>query len=302
MNTLKENNSSSLIKKNYNPKAHSPAVYIPCWLIQVPTQFLTYGAKLLYGRLSQWSNSKGQVYRSVDNLCKELGMSRSPVERFLKELRDCELIGTYQPVKGGVNHFQFYDHPWMHEDLNEELEYKSDPPPCVSIPPTYPGGTPHLDRCDPPPTQVDINIKEIKRNNLYKEIYKEKSDEALSSNKKTTKASPSSVSKKVLSLSQLLEDNPHNLDEELIEDWIEVRKNKKAAITRTAWKGINNELSKCKVNPIEAFKEAVERGWTSFKSEWLENKKDSNYEKTRYQTWDEITEGKTFDFSGELYE
>ena len=149
-------------KKIHNPKSTAPAVYIQSWLIQVPHSDLSFGAKLLYGRLAQWSNTTGDVYRSSRQLSKELGIGERTVERFIQELKEVELIGTFQPRAGGLNHFKFYDHPWMHKDLAKELSYEIDPPPHLAVPPASPGGT-------PPPHLAGINIKEIKqtKDNIY---------------------------------------------------------------------------------------------------------------------------------------
>jgi len=154
-------------RKLHNPKSHSPAVYIPCWLIQIPNKLLSHGAKLVYGRLSQWATEHGHVFRSVPQLSKELGMCESSVEKYQKELKDCELIGTYHPQAGGVNHFEFYDHPWMHEPLTKELVYKSeepheDPPYKHTAPPVQSYGT-------PPYKHTDINntkVKEVKNTSV----------------------------------------------------------------------------------------------------------------------------------------
>ena len=118
-----KNNENNL--KTYNPKAHSPAVYIPCWLIQIPASQLSHQAKLLYGRLAQWSSAKGTVHRSVKQLTEEVGMSMSGIERSLRELKDSGLIETYQIEAGGVNHYRFLEHNWMHEPINKNLEYQS---------------------------------------------------------------------------------------------------------------------------------------------------------------------------------
>lgn len=141
----------------HNPKSHAPAVYIPCWLIQVSVKLITPGAKLLYGRLTQWANAQGKVFRSSPQLSQELGTGVRQIERQIKELKELALIGTYHPQAGGVNHFEFYDHPWMHESINDNLVYKSDPPTPKSLPPDIYVGT-------PPTYKADINIKEIKRN------------------------------------------------------------------------------------------------------------------------------------------
>lgn len=147
-------------KRLHNPKSYSPAVYIPCWLAQVSIQLLSHGAKMCYGRLTQWANSKGKVYRSCNQLSEEIGASVGSIEKYLKELKDVGLIGTHHPQAGGVNHFEFYDHEWMHLDIKEQLLYKEDPPPNPTVPPVRSYGT-------PPPDSTDINIKEIKELNTH---------------------------------------------------------------------------------------------------------------------------------------
>lgn len=153
-------NSSKVTKRpSYNPKAHSPAVYIPCWLIQVSTDLLSNAAKILYGRLAQWSSSKGTVHRSINQLCEELGMLPRAIERILKELRDVKLICTYQVELGGVNHYQFLEHEWMNIPINENLEYKN-----TNTPPVKNDGTPPSKMTVPPVKNDGAKIKEIKVN------------------------------------------------------------------------------------------------------------------------------------------
>jgi hypothetical protein len=105
--------------KYYNPKSTLPGACIPLWLLQVPRKELSFGAKMLYGRLIQWTNEKGKVYRYAPQLSQEIGTTVRNIERYLKELRDVELIGTYQTTAGGVNNFEFYDHEWMHIGIVE---------------------------------------------------------------------------------------------------------------------------------------------------------------------------------------
>lgn len=156
---------------NYNPKSHSPAVYIPCWLIQVPSKLLSTSAKMLYGRLSQWCNETGEAFRSAPQLAQELGISIRQIERHIKELKDIGLIKTFQKQAGGQNHFSFSYHPWMQEPVNKNLSYKNippdkevlcdknehTPPSNLTVPPVKSDGT-------PPSNVADINIKEIKTN------------------------------------------------------------------------------------------------------------------------------------------
>lgn len=164
-------------KKVHNPKSHAPAVYIPCWLIQVPNTLLSFAAKVLYGRLSQWSNSTGNVYRSYNQLAEEIGSNKRSVSDYLKELREVGLIDTVQPQAGGLNHFIFYDHPWMYEKLNDQLCYKSSPDQGGTsaqdraLPPEQDPALPHAESCaTPTQNPARINKKEIKENKNNKDL------------------------------------------------------------------------------------------------------------------------------------
>ena len=150
--------SINKLKTLHNPKSHAPAVYIPCWLIQVSVKLLSHGAKIVYGRLSQWSNEMGHAYRSANQLAEELGMCIRSVKRYQQELREVNLIGTYHPQAGGVNHFEFYDHPWMHEKINKNLIYKND-----TRDPVHDHALPRAELCTTPVhDHARINNKEIK--------------------------------------------------------------------------------------------------------------------------------------------
>lgn len=172
-------------RRLHNPKSHAPAVYIPCWLIQVPHDELSHFAKILYGRLAQWSNTKGYVSRSAPELAAELGCQTRVVERGLKELRDIKLIETHQVLKGGVNSFIFLDHEFMHRPLQDCLNYYESHAPSVPVssdvdtqpvdnsvsegnPPDKNVGTPPTKMSVPPDKNVGLKYKEIKRNKKNK--------------------------------------------------------------------------------------------------------------------------------------
>jgi DNA-binding transcriptional ArsR family regulator len=108
-------------KKLYQPQNHSNAANIPNWLIQIPIQLLSFGAKLVYARLCKWVGANGRAHRSSKQLSIEIGISQRGIERHLKELREAELIGTYQLDPGGMNNFEFYDHEWMHTQIADEV-------------------------------------------------------------------------------------------------------------------------------------------------------------------------------------
>lgn len=61
------------------------------------------------------------------------------------------------------------------------------------------------------------------------------------------------------------------VSEQIASDWIQVRKNKKAANTQTAFNSIKKEIELSGLHPEECIKMAVERSWQGFKAEWAKN-------------------------------
>jgi predicted transcriptional regulator len=259
MTDNKNNNSCAPIKKRHNPQAYIPAIYFPNWLAQIPISKLSMNAKVVYGRLCQWADKSGRVDRSTLQLCEELGMTKSPMDRALKELRDVGLIGTYQVEKGGVNHFEFYEHEWMNEQINENLTY-SHPTPNEVLPHTQIGVT-------PTPKQVSLKYKSnIINNNINNNTHSDCKD--------VPKAPKSKANS--LSLSDLLKSNPHGIETPLIEEWIMIRKQKRAPITANAWERLNNKLSIIEktldFTAEDVFIRMVDRAWLTVEPEWFDNK------------------------------
>ena len=165
------------INRLHNPKSHAPAVYIPCWLIQVPTSLLSNNAKILYGRLAQWSNVKGIVFRTIKQLSEEIGASPATLPRHLSDLKAAGLVGTYHPIEGGTNYYEFYHHEWMDAPINENLSYKSEqhsdrlktlqndgeehPHADMHVPPCSSARTPHADVHALNKKEIKVNKKEI---------------------------------------------------------------------------------------------------------------------------------------------
>ena len=58
----------------------------------------------------------------------------------------------------------------------------------------------------------------------------------------------------------------------LVDDWLLVRKNKKASNTETALKGFLLEVEKSSKTLEDVLNECVTNSWAGFKSEWLKNK------------------------------
>jgi hypothetical protein len=76
-------------------------------------------------------------------------------------------------------------------------------------------------------------------------------------------------------MAQMLADNPHQIPEQLLCDWLAQRKAKRAAVTATVWATVNAELGKCAESGITAetaITEALSAGWQGFKASWVINR------------------------------
>ncbi|WP_341782713.1 replication protein [Pseudomonas putida] len=70
----------------------------------------------------------------------------------------------------------------------------------------------------------------------------------------------------------MLADNPHDLSEALIADYLAIRKAKRAPLTARIWSALNFKLEQCKafgVQPSKAMEIAIESGWQGFEVEWV---------------------------------
>jgi phage replication O-like protein O len=79
--------------------------------------------------------------------------------------------------------------------------------------------------------------------------------------------------KKTFGKIQMLANNPNAIPEQLLVDWLALRKTKRAATTETVWDSLNAELVKCQVDHgidvKSAMTEALSAGWQGFKAEWI---------------------------------
>lgn len=111
-------------------------------------------------------------------------------------------------------------------------------------------------------------------NNIPTEYIRAQSAVKKSAKPKAKAAAPKKPSSK-FGIAQMLADNPHNLPEQLLTDWIAVRKAKRAAMTLTAWQKLNRELTALALRGVSAeqgLTVAVEAGWQGFEADWVVNR------------------------------
>jgi uncharacterized protein YdaU (DUF1376 family) len=92
---------------------------------------------------------------------------------------------------------------------------------------------------------------------------------------------------------------PEGVTDSVWQDWLSLRKTKKAAVTQTAIDGIAREASKAGVSLQTALETCCARGWTGFKADWLKDKgeqksfaeKDYDFKRARWEAMTGRTQG-----------
>jgi len=92
---------------------------------------------------------------------------------------------------------------------------------------------------------------------------------------------------------------PNGVTDSVWQDWLSLRKAKRAAVTQTAIDGIAREASKAGVSLQVALETCCARGWTGFKADWLKDKgeqksfaeKDYDFKRARWEAMTGRTQG-----------
>jgi len=87
----------------------------------------------------------------------------------------------------------------------------------------------------------------------------------------TTNQEPLTTNQKPITIKKTVAP-PFGVTDSVWQDWITLRKSKKAAVTQTAIDGIEREAKKAGVSLQTALETCCERGWTGFKADWLAEK------------------------------
>lgn len=83
-----------------------------------------------------------------------------------------------------------------------------------------------------------------------------------------------SVKPLLLTISDMLKDNPHNIEEQMITEWVELRKKKNSPITQTAWNRTNKvmtQLAQSGLNPRDCFERMVANGWKGMEVKYFDH-------------------------------
>ena len=77
---------------------------------------------------------------------------------------------------------------------------------------------------------------------------------------------------KTLTVSDLVAEG---VEQQHAEDWLTVRKAKRAPLTRAAWDDVKTEAAKAAISPAEAVRIAASSSWQGFKASWLASAKNA---------------------------
>ena len=124
--------------------------------------------------------------------------------------------------------------------------------------------------CTIPLGQIELMDK-VNMNHTITREYTETTTETttdISVLSKTTPEKKLSKPKKFEPLTALVE---LGVDPQIAQDWLEIRKAKKAPLTQTALDAVASEAAKASMSVCEAVRTCCTRGWQGFQSKWIDN-------------------------------
>ena len=80
------------------------------------------------------------------------------------------------------------------------------------------------------------------------------------------------------------------VEKETLEDWLKVRKNKRASNTETAFKSLRTKIENSGLTAQECIKYSAEEGWKGFDISWIKNNNGFNNQKQNLRTSEGLNE------------
>jgi len=180
-------------------------------------------------------------YRSYYDVFNELSDKDKLV--FIKALLDKQFLDVEPKDLSGMVKFAWIS---QYNSIDQQVKGYKSKTKDLMITPTVGGST----RVDLPPTLQEEGKGEGKGEGKEKEEY--------------TKAAalPFSFYNSLIKLGG---------EKQLVSDWLEVRKNKNATNSKTAFNGFKKQLEKTNSDINKILTLCVEKSWAGFKAEWFEN-------------------------------
>lgn len=221
---------------------------------------LLYVARKTYG----WH--KEMDYISSTLVANETGMDRANARKTINELKklnvlsvDGELFGINKDysswVGGGQN--------------NPQCKGSNQPPRGSEQPPITGLKQPPVDNAEGVKTTPTTGLKQPPsggQNNPEQGVKTTPTKES----KENKERERNIRTRQTMSLIDAQKDFPE-ITKQTFDDWMTVRKTKRAPLTQTAWNGVAREIRKSGLSGEAAIQIAVERSWQGLKAEWLQD-------------------------------
>lgn len=229
-------------------------------------------AKLVLLSMADRAGETHECYPSIKRLCEDTNLDRKTVIRSLRALCDCELIADTGKRKGITNQVIVYRLVGVESrSLDGEFEDINDTE-TGTVP--KPEQFPFSDETVPlfPDNSTVFPLKESQKRDTESNnnLTKNRSKNLL--NNKAPKTSDIDLLKKA------------GIDEQLANDFLKIRKAKKAPLTQTALKGIEREANVAGISIAEAVRICTERNWQTFNAKWDWQPKQSGQVRAAKQT------------------
>lgn len=213
--------------------------------------------KLVLIKLADNASDNGECWPSYQHIADQCEISRRSVINHIKALEESGLLKKVER-KGGEkgNHSNLYilqldggESPALPSESPAPSGESPAPPPSESPAPRTSHSSEPVKKHIPPNPQGGNAGKPQKR------------------------------TRKAFALADLRADNPHNVDWQILSDWLVSRDKNRAAVSATVWRRVNSELAKCiaaGVSANEAMTTAVVAGWRGFQADWVIKRNEKN--------------------------
>jgi hypothetical protein len=215
-------------------------------------------AKLLYGEITALCNQKGYCWSSNKYFADLYNVSKQTISVWISKLRKEGFIFTEFTYKGGSKEID-----------NRYIKLSGDPI-------LKKMNTPPLKNTKVNTTNINTTINIKKENSIsveFEEVLNPNQlsliDQIKEKEKSSDKKESFNFRKEMINL---------GFREDLVLDWLAVRKTKKATNTKTALNGFLNQVKKTGKDQNIVLEHCINKSWSGFKAVWLE--KEENDEKS----------------------
>lgn len=199
------------------------------------------------------NDQTGKCCPSTATIARIARRSENIVRKTLKDLEGRGLLSSAQPA-GGVRHFSLNLNPLQVSSGVADLEGVAEVQGVTEV--------------EPPPCRSERGgVAEAKAHPL--QICKPNREENKEDNKETNREGVAARAARTRSSAFIPpEVASGEIDRQVFDDWLQIRKAKRAPLTATAWSAIKREAEKAGLTLTEVVALMAEHSWQSFRASW----------------------------------